>query len=468
MVLQFPFVERGQVINHKYRLTSARRMAMDKDAPLLWLGVDCLEDERVRNPSNPVVVVEGEMDWLTCHEIGRDLVLSVPNGAPSQRTDTDLTPESDAERFRFFWRSRSLTDRVARFILAVDNDEPGTTLAYELARRIGVERCLWPTYPEGCKDLNDVLLRHGPQVVEQVLRDAKPYPVRGLHRMSDFPDPPPIQPIPCGIAALDPYVSIVPGTFTVVTGFANQGKSSLMFAIAANLMKAGHSIAIGSFETWPKPILENTLISLLCGKFHGYCTESEKAEARAIMEDRLHVIHQLPQEEEDEMTLEDVLSVAEVAVLRDGMRVLIIDPWNELEHKRRKDETETEYTNRALQAMKRFAIRMQVAVILIAHPRKPFGQDGQKMAPPGLYDISGSAAYANKADYGIVVHTPDKDSGLSQVHITKVRHGLPGKTGRVDLEWDWKLATYRSTKDGDDGGFRLTPPPPRHFADDLD
>jgi twinkle protein len=59
-------------------------------------------------------------------------------------------------------------------------------------------------------------------------------------------------------------------------------------------------------------------------------------------------------------------------VLRHGVRLVILDPWNELEHKMRQGENETFYIGRALRAIKRFAKVYDVAFWIVAHPTKPF------------------------------------------------------------------------------------------------
>ena len=50
---------------------------------------------------------------------------------------------------------------------------------------------------------------------------------------------------------------IVPGTFCVVTGYAGQGKTSVIMAIVADVLRQGHNVALASFETAIKPILQN-------------------------------------------------------------------------------------------------------------------------------------------------------------------------------------------------------------------
>jgi twinkle protein len=101
-----------------------------------------------------------------------------------------------------------------------------------------------------------------------------------------------------------------------------------------------------------------------------------------------------------------------------------LDPWNELEHKMDRNESETAYTNRALRDFRRFAHRHQVSLWVVAHPAKP-----EKGGPsvPKLYQISGSAAWANKPHYGLTYHRPDPSANIGQLHVTKVRQGMPGQ-----------------------------------------
>lgn len=58
---------------------------------------------------------------------------------------------------------------------------------------------------------------------------------------------------------------------------------------------------------------------------------------------------------DEEFDLEWILDRATDAVLRCGIKVLLIDPWNEIEHAREKNETMTDYVGRSIRALKRFA-----------------------------------------------------------------------------------------------------------------
>jgi len=432
--LAVPYFERGRLINHKYRLTSEKRHEMDSGAPLTLWNHDCL----LEDSDQPLVICEGEWDAMVAIDHGWRAV-SVPNGAPGEET-TDV---ANAKRYEFMWRARDLLNRVQKFIIATDDDGPGKALRSDLIALIGADKCWFVDYPFPAKDLNEVLIEHGRDAVHTALRNAKPVPVKGLFKVSDFPDPGPLHSIDIGVVGLSDLLSIVPGTLTVLTGWAGEGKTSLTMAIVGHLIRHNIPVTLGTFETAARPILERKLRASImqCGEFT--IAKEQAREADQLIHDNVNIIAQMVGEDQ-EMTLEDVLERAEISVRRDGCKVLILDPWNEIEHKRRKDETETEYTGRAIRALKAFARQHQVAVWVVAHPAKP--SDG-KRGIPGLYSISGSANWANKPDFGLVF-TRDKETNLATVHVTKVRMGMPGKEGKVTLDYDYRTSTYRMAGEG--------------------
>mgnify|MGYP001156703066 CR=1 FL=1 len=74
-------------------------------------------------------------------------------------------------------------ERVPEIILATDGDKSGLILMEDLAMRLGKERCRWVKYPDGCKDLNDVFLKHGKEGVDSLLKDSSWYPVNGIYKL---------------------------------------------------------------------------------------------------------------------------------------------------------------------------------------------------------------------------------------------------------------------------------------------
>lgn len=425
--LVIPYTEDGQTINHKWRLTKDKRHKMDSGAPLLLWNADVLKTSAVREGKVPVVITEGEWDALAAIQAGAPYTVSVPNGAPAQVT-TNLD-----EAKRYDWVDRHAADLagVREFIIAADGDEAGQNLRTDLVALLGADRCKFVEYPAGCKDLNDVLVNHGPEAVSTCILHAKPFPVQGLYRVSDFPERGQVRSYDCGVAPLEDYIRIVPGTLTVLTGYANMGKSTLMNQIIAHQLYRHFPVCVASFETDVKPILVNGLAgALLSCEPQDVYSHDKRHIAMQCLEDRLHIISQSV-EEDLEMDLDKFLELCRVAVVRHGVKMIVLDPWNELEHKRRRDETETDYIGRAIRAIKRFAKLNDVAFWVVAHPTKP--HEGVKKVP-GLYDISGSANWANKADYGLTYHRPQPTENYAKVLISKVRMGLPGKRDTVEMQ----------------------------------
>jgi twinkle protein len=431
--LVFPYRLDGVLVNRKFRMTSEKRHEMDKGGRLCLWNAEVLRLPQVTDGAASVIITEGEFDALIAIQCGFTAAVSVPNGAPSERIDDPV----NSNRYRFLWESQADLERVKSFTLAVDNDGPGMTLAHDLASILGPERCKFVSYPEGCKDLNDTFQAGGLQAVVRVIDGAKPFPVKGLYCMEDFPDAPPVQGMQTGISCLDDMLEIVLGTLTVFTGYANMGKSTVLNTILGHAVARGVPCCVASFETAPKPILRDGIAKALIG-----CTDAEfykhpqRQQAYASIEKTIRVVSNAL-DEDLEMDIDTFLETARIAVLRDGAKIIVLDPWNEIEHKRNRDETLTEYVGRAIRKIKSFARRYNVAFWIVAHPTKP--QKGTNSVP-SLYDVSDSANWSNKADYGLVYHRPDKTVNEAQLAVVKVRMGLPGKCGVATVKFDYRVS----------------------------
>ena len=433
--LAIPYREGGETINHKYRLTADKRHRMDTDAPLALWNADALKADAVRNGQAPLVITEGEWDALAVIQAGHPYAVSVPNGAPSAET-TNLDTAK-----RYDWVDRHADDlaRVREFILASDNDTAGHYLRADLVALLGADRCKFVEYPEGCKDLNEVLTQHGPQRVVECLTTAKPFPVKGLYTLDDFPERGEVRSYSIGVEPIDNLIRIVPGTLTVMTGYANMGKSTLMNAIIGHALIHHFPVCVASFETDVKPILRDGIIqAMLKCAADEVKTHPRYPQACKFLNENLPIISQAV-DEDMEMGLDEFLDLCRVAVTRHGAKMIVLDPWNELEHKRKRDETETDYIGRAIRAIKRFAKQYDVAFWIVAHPTKP--HEGHKKIP-GLYDISGSANWANKPDYGLTYHRPKFDENRALVVVNKVRMGMPGQRATQAVSFDFASSTF--------------------------
>jgi twinkle protein len=128
-----------------------------------------------------------------------------------------------------------------------------------------------------------------------------------------------------------------------------------------------------------------------------------------------------------------------------------------MEHKRPANQTETEYVSQLLGKVKRFAQVHGVHVWFIAHPAKMQRDGNNAIPPPTLYDISGSANWANKADIGLVVHRdPTKNPLQTDLYVRKVRFKSVGKIGVTTLRYDPLTGRYHEMEPS--SGRRTTEP----------
>ena len=222
--LSIPYRLDGQIVNRKYRRTSEKQHSMDKGGKLCLWNAECLSGQ------GEVIITEGEFDALAVMTAGFEKVVSVPNGTSASETSNPF----EGNAYSYMWEHEEALRDIERFVLATDGDKPGRALAKGLAAILGPERCKFITYPDGCKDLNEVLLTYGEREVVRLIVDAKPYPVQGLYAMSDFPEAAELQAMDTGIAALDPFMSLVLGSFTVFSGFSNMGKSTILNTMVAH------------------------------------------------------------------------------------------------------------------------------------------------------------------------------------------------------------------------------------------
>ncbi len=450
-VLAFPFLERGNVVAEKYR-GPGKRFSQRPDGRRTFWNSDVLDDPSLIAGHQALVITEGEIDALTALDCGFPFTVSVPDGAPpvpKGMEPEELGPEdppADADgKFQFFWNNRDRLKAIKRFIIAADNDPPGKRLAAELVRRLLPSKCLFVTYPDGCKDLNDVRMRDGPEAVAAVLNGAKPYPVDGLYRLSDFPDLPAIQTFKTGWWTLDRNLSLFLGELMFVLGIPGMGKSAFVANLLANLTdQYGWRSVIFSPEEPAVPHMRDKLRRIYLGPRRLEIDVAGKAEADRWINDRFLFIAANPLGNSDqEVYIEWILDRAKDAIIRDGVKVLVIDPWNEIEHSRKPRESETEYTGRAIRMINRFRHDHDVMVIVLLHPTKEIGKDG-KSRQPTPYDATGSAHWFNKADHFLIIHRPDEGSTEAHIRIAKVKFEGTGEKGTVRMKFDRESSRFET------------------------
>jgi twinkle protein len=441
-ILVFPYVDHGVDVGEKYRLHPKQFWQRTGGKKTFW-NADVLDDPALHDGRAALVITEGEIDALTAIDCGYPFAASVPDGAPpvpdGKRPDDlePVTPTDDQSgKFEYMWNNRERLKKIKRFIIAADADAPGQRLAAEIVRRLSAAKCSFVLYPDGCKDLNDVRQRLGSSKVMEIINSAQPYPVRGLYRLSEYPGALELQTFPCGWDGWTHILRLFLGEFLVVSGVPSHGKTVWVLNLVANLATLhGWPVAICSPEMPTVPVIRDRFRRFYIGHKPVLSEPDLIARADDWIERNFVFLDTDPTgtgESDENFDLEWIIERATDAVLRDGIRALVIDPWNEIEHARGKMESTSDYIARGIRMLKRFARLYGVVVIVVAHPTKEVGKDGRHRTVT-LYDVEGSAAWFNKADHGIIV---ERRGNVTTVHIQKVRFEESGVVGSYVMKFD--------------------------------
>jgi twinkle protein len=436
--VEFPYYRDGELINIKYR-GKGKKFYLEKDCERIFYGLDdCINTDMI-------VICEGEIDKLSLEEAGLTEVISVPNGAPNPNS------KSLENHFSFLESAALMIEKIKRVIIAVDNDAPGLFLRDELARRIGKVKCSYVMWPDGCKDANDVLVKHGPKDLGTCIGNAINFPVEGIFEASDI-----FQQIDKlyhegftkgehpGWDLFSENYTVRPGEWTLVSGVPSHGKSSFLDNLMVNLTKKGWNIGIYSPENQPlerhaASLLEKIIKAPFSDGPRMRISEHELETGKQYLQKHFSFV--LP--EEGLHNIDNILRLAKALVLRKGIKGFCIDPYNELDHSRTSKFSETEYVSDMLSKIRRFARTYGVHVWLVAHPTKLKKGDNGKYPVPTPYDVSGSAHFRNKADNCICVwRDVDDDSRPVEVYTQKIRFKEIGKIGCVEFKYDKATGIY--------------------------
>lgn len=442
------------------------------------LGLDRLKKkEDVDFKRDQIYFVNSILDYLSLSETEDDHdmnILCIPS-------NIDIVDLSNNEQWKFLIDNEESIFRFNKFMTVFPNDERNEKIKMELCRRLGYHLssyALLDQYKDALEKINyeyvsisDILREGYEEKVRSVLETPEMFPIKGLHKLEEFSEG--MDDIfhngltagySLGYKQLDPYLTIKEGQWTLVTGIPGHGKSSLMEAWLINLAHLHNfKIAIFSPENTPLDRFYVNMVQKASGKSYSK-DENNKAPKisweehqywKEWINDRFFSI--LPDEDisddEDEfsltsevgsMTLPNILKLGAKAVFRHGIKILVIDPWTEVDHNRPNGLSELEYLSRSLSMIKRFARRYEVHVFVVAHPVKMLKDNSTGRFPiPTPYDIAGGAHWRNKGDNIVSVYRNVGmiDEDITDVYIQKIRFKECGRVGSYSIRAD-KVTGY--------------------------
>lgn len=423
------FDENGKLTNIKYRTVDKQfRQSANTKSILYNFDKVCKEDT--------VIFVEGEMDVLSLAECGLNNATTLPNGAPKE-----FKGDKNDARYKALENCKLTAKKI---ILFTDNDPSGKALHKELLHRFGKDICWYVNMPDNCKDANEILVKHGAIKLKEIVENAEPYPIDGLYtakdyfeQVNDLYEGNYEKPTEIGLEGLDEIYKPMTGTFTVITGIPNHGKSAFLDQCLLKLaVNHGWKFAIFSPEHSTSMHIRR-LVQMHIGKsfdngFSNRMTKSELNTGLSFIHKHFFFI-----ETKDSIpSIELILNIAKSAIYKHGVKGIVIDPFNEVSAIRQGNQREDEHIRDFISLCKRFTRLYEIVCWVIAHPTKlPKSNDGS-YSPPTAYDISGAAHWHNQADAVLTVHR-DFDENTTSVITRKIREqGLYGKIGQAKFKYN--------------------------------
>ena len=409
----FPYLVDKQIVNYKTRGIDGKFFTQSKDAePVIYNYDGCVDQDAI-------VICEGEMDSLSWEVAGIPFHTSVNMGAPN------VNDKNIDKKLECITNCYSVFERANIVYIATDNDDNGRNLEKELVRRFGADKCkLVDLRP--FKDANEVLLQEGVESLRERLKIAHSPKIEGIFSVDDVSD-----------SMLDGYhngqergtTTYIPavdsawtwrnGEVNIWTGYQNEGKSMFLNQLATiKSYYDGWKFGVFSPENMPMNDFFNDIIEMYMGKSADpfYKTHqmsiSEYRDAMDFVKKHFFLIYP-----KKDFTLDNIFHRASYLVKTKGIRSLIIDPYNTVQHKMNRGEREDLYISRFMSELKRFALDYNISIHLVAHQVTPMKADDGRYYKPDVNRIKGGGTFADKADNVMFIWRPERALDFSNTAV---------------------------------------------------
>lgn len=236
---------------------------------------------------------------------------------------------------------------------------------------------------------------------------------------------------------------------TIVTGLPGSGKSTWLDAALVGIMdRTDLKVAFFSPEMSPADNHLHELVRTKVGGDPNACLDESHAAAADLLSRCWWI------DDDRDSTPSGVIATARRLVRDQGVRLLVVDPYNNLEPDRGgMGDRQDLYIQALLRRLRRFARTEQVAVVVVAHPRRTeriHGTDAVYKVPTAG-DISGGQEWWNAADLILSVWRNQSgeesqdfgDPRTVKIVVSKCRFGKWGGMGSGKLEFDVESRRYR-------------------------
>lgn len=432
-VVAFNYYLNGELVNIKFR-TREKGFKMVGGAQVIPYNLDSIENKTFKEgEERHCFITEGEMDTLTLIECGYEHAISAPAGGGN--TNLEFLDDFIDSHF----------DPLDYIYICVDNDSVGMGFRRELIRRFGEDRCRIIDYPAPCKDINEVLMKYGKDAVKKCVENYTELRPDGIQELVDVESS--LDDIfhnglqkgaTVGIPSVDKIVSFKTGMLNVVTGVPSHGKTYLLnyLLVKLNLMQ-NWKIAFFSPEFYPVSLHISQVIETMGGQ--RFSAQNYNYKTYEVM--KSYMCKNFFFIDPNDTDINSVMDRAKYLIRKKGIKALVIDPFNALTDKERKNVKQDEYISEFLQKLRWFARKFDVAIFLVMHPTKMNKMENGLYPICDLYNCKGASEIFDKADMGLTVWRNELED-YAELHVTKIKFRHLGEKGKATFKFNTRNGRY--------------------------
>ena len=438
-VIAFNFYVGEELVNVKFR-SRDKQFKLVSGAKLVPYNINSIMPESYKDCEEKIAILtEGEGDCLTWIECGYKHVVSLPNGANNLGGLDDFI--------------ESVFDKLDWLYISVDNDAKGLECRSEIIRRFGKENCKIIDYPAPCKDINEVMVEYGREKVIECFKNAIDLKPEGIQELVDVEANLDYlfkyglqKGAMVNIPSVDKILSFKTGMLTVVTGVPSHGKTYLLnyLLVRLNLLH-NWKMAFFSPEFYPVSLHISQVIETIGGKRF----ESTNYNQMVYEKMKNYLCSNMFWIDPDDTDITSVMERAKYLIKKRGIKALVIDPFNALTDKERKNQKQDEYISEFLQKLRWFARRYDVAVFLVMHPVKLNKLENGLYPICDLYSCKGASEIFDKADCGLTVWRNEKED-YAELHVTKIKFRHLGEKGFATFKFNVNNGRYVEIGEADE------------------
>ena len=247
------------------------------------------------------------------------------------------------------------------------------------------------------------------------------------------------------ISNLDEVFRLDRGRVVTITGVPNYGKSEFVDFLTVTFNKLyGMKTLYFSPENQPLSFHMTKLVSKYTNKQLKETNEEQITNTASYICDNFLFCNY-----EKITKLSQILEIGVNAIKEKDVSILVIDAYNKIESDKPNEQIETEFIGKIMDELCRFAIKYNILVILVAHPKKmTYDTKSASYMCPNAYDINGSANFYNKSDFVLIVHRDFKHEETI-IKCEKVKFSNYGKIGECRLRYDINSGNYYNANKND-------------------